>query len=46
MSAVIESLRSLQGTSLDTRIPFVSNVVDLLVQVLTILDVSDRLLSQ
>jgi hypothetical protein len=46
MSAIIESLKSLQGTSLDTTIPFISNVVNLLVQVLTVLDVSDRMLSR
>ena len=46
MNAIIEPLASLQGPALAERVPCISQVVDVLLQVLTILDVSVRLLSQ
>jgi hypothetical protein len=46
MSAIIESLESLQGPALAERVPYISHVVAVLLQVLTVLEVSIRLLSQ
>jgi hypothetical protein len=46
MSAIIESLASLQGLELAERVPCISQVADVLLQVLAVQDVSVRLLLQ